>query len=90
MQTSVHIRVKGVVQGVGFRYFVSRLARQLGLVGYVRNVPNGDVEIFAEGERSLLEEFVRGVRIGPRASHVSALDIVWKEDRLSYSDFSIL
>jgi acylphosphatase len=90
MQAAVHIRVKGVVQGVGFRYFVSRLARQLEIVGNVRNTPDGNVEILAEGERSLLEEFIKGVRTGPRASHVSALDIVWKEPRLAYSDFSIL
>jgi acylphosphatase len=71
--------VQGLVQGVGFRWFVARRAEALGLCGFVRNLYNGDVEVEVDGERSLLEEFIREVKVGPRAAHVSGFKLEWKE-----------
>lgn len=76
-----HIIVEGLVQGVGFRWFVQRRAEALGINGWVRNLYNGNVEIEAEGERSLLEEFIKEVKVGPRSAHVSNLKIEWKESK---------
>jgi acylphosphatase len=67
--------VSGRVQGVGFRYFVSHLAKIEGLHGWVSNRPDGCVEIQAEGERDALERFERKVRQGPPASRVDDVDI---------------
>ena len=85
----VHIIVRGLVQGVGFRYFVSRQAARLGLAGRVRNLPGGDVEIEAEGPRALLEEFLREVRAGSRPSRVTDAVAVWRPADRLFANFSI-
>ena len=69
--------VHGDVQGVGFRYFVMRTARPLGIRGWVRNLPDGAVELEAEGERPVLEQLLRAVRIGPRGAHVTRVEAHW-------------
>jgi acylphosphatase len=81
--------VKGMVQGVGFRYFVWREATKLSLSGYVRNLYNGDVEVEAEGDRSLLEEFIMEVRAGPRSAHVSDLEIEWRASQARFKGFEV-
>jgi len=73
----LHAVVHGDVQGVGFRYFVTRAARPLGIRGWVRNRPDGSVELTAEGERPVLEQLLQAVRTGPRAAHVSRVDEDW-------------
>ncbi|MEO8167518.1 MAG: acylphosphatase [bacterium] len=79
MHINVHIIAEGLVQGVGFRWFVQRRAEALGIYGCVRNLPNGAVEIEAEATRSMLEEFIKEIKVGPRSAHVSNLRIEWKE-----------
>jgi len=79
MTVRVHVLVEGLVQGVGFRWFVARLAESSGLSGYVRNLMNDQVELEAEGDRSLVEQFLKELRIGPRSAHVAQLHIEWKE-----------
>ena len=74
-----HILVEGLVQGVGFRWFVARHADALGLKGVVRNLYDGNVEIDASGDRSLIEELIRYVKVGPRGARVINLKIEWKE-----------
>ena len=74
-----HIIVEGLVQGVGFRWFVARHADALGLSGVVRNLYNGNVEIDATGDRSLLEEFIKEVKVGPRGARVTNLKLEWKD-----------
>ena len=79
-QTDVHCRryvVRGRVQGVGFRYFVIDQARPLGLRGWVRNRPDGTVEITAEGERVTLERLLDVARRGPRGATVTDVDVSW-------------
>ena len=72
-----HARVTGVVQGIGFRWFTIRLAQQYGLTGWVRNRPDGSVELEAEGERGVVEAFLREVERGPRFGRVSAVSVDW-------------
>jgi acylphosphatase len=64
------VRVVGRVQGVGFRYFTRKLAKKFGLVGYVRNLPNGDVEVDVAGIKADVEVFVGVLHKGPSASRV--------------------
>ena len=80
---------KGLVQGVGFRYFVLNRANNLGLSGYVCNLYSGDVEIEAEGDRSLIEEFIKEVKIGPRAAHITDLMVEWLEYKDIPSGFHV-
>jgi len=89
MEVGAHIVVRGFVQGVGFRYFVYDRARRLGLNGFVRNMYNGDVEIEVEGDRSLVEEFIKEVKVGPRAARVADVFIRWKETLQHYTSFEI-
>lgn len=81
--------VRGVVQGVGFRYFVERQARSLGIVGYVRNRGDRDVEVVAEGERGLLVELLASLRRGPLGAHVSGVDARWTENQREFRRFDI-
>jgi len=71
---SVRVRVRGRVQGVGFRYAAQRRATELGLVGWVRNLADGSVEAFAQGDPGALAAFLEFARSGPRAAHVAAID----------------
>jgi len=66
--------VSGTVQGVGFRYFVERAARQLKLSGYVRNLRDGRVEVYAIGPVALLEVLRRELERGPHGAFVSCVD----------------
>ena len=87
---SIHVIVYGYVQGVFFRAFTSRRAGELGLTGYVRNLPGREaVEVRAEGERKQLEELISHLRIGPPAAEVEKLEIDWLEYSGDYSSFSI-
>lgn len=79
MSERVHIVVEGLVQGVGFRWFAHHRAESLGINGWVRNLYDGKVEIEAEGDRSLLEEFIKEIKIGPRSAHVSNLRVDWRD-----------
>jgi acylphosphatase len=87
---SVQATVYGRVQGVFFRSFVSRQATQLGLTGYVRNLPDGEaVEVHAEGERKQLAELLSYLKIGPPGAKVNKVETDWSEYAGSYSHFSI-
>ncbi len=89
MDVAAHLVVSGVVQGVGFRYFVYRKVIPLGLKGFVRNLYNGDVEIEVEGDRSLIETLISDMKIGPRSSHVSNVRVTWTEAQQKYRGFEI-
>jgi len=84
-----HAIVKGYVQGVGFRYYVVDAAVPLGVNGWVRNLWDGDVEVMAEGERDALEKLLGVLRRGPRAAHVSGVDIEWGEFMGEFSSFHV-
>ena len=68
--TRLYIRVGGRVQGVGFRFFTQRKAQALGLVGYVRNRPDGAVEIEAEGLPDRVMALLDAVKQGPASAYV--------------------
>lgn len=65
--------VSGRVQGVGFRFFAERVANELGLRGYVKNLWNGSVEAYAIGDEAQLEEFRRRLAEGPRMGRVETV-----------------
>jgi acylphosphatase len=86
---SLKAAVYGRVQGVFFRDSVARWARELRLAGYVRNLPDGTVEVRAEGERQQLEKLVGYLKVGPPAARVSEVVTSWSEYTGSYSGFSV-
>jgi acylphosphatase len=85
-RANVHIVVQGLVQGVGFRWFVAGRAQELGVHGYVRNLFNGNVEISAAGEQGALEELIRIVRVGPRSARVTHVSVDWDAPDLRADD----
>lgn len=66
--------IAGRVQGVGFRYFADRWASQLGICGYVKNLWDGNVEVYAIGDAVAMEELKRHLAEGPRSGRVTAID----------------
>jgi len=89
MEISAHILVTGLVQGVGFRYFVYARATRLGIRGFVKNNPDGSVEIVAEEDRSLINELLREVKVGPRSAQVTDVKVQWKEPAHHFKEFTI-
>jgi len=85
----LHGLVKGDVQGVGFRFFLIRRARALGLTGWVTNRDDGVVEFVAEGRRQDLEQLERAAREGPRPASVTAVEVNWSEATGDLSRFDI-
>jgi acylphosphatase len=72
--TAFRFRVRGRVQGVGYRYFVMREAEQRGVTGYVRNLADGSVEVVAEGSDLTLSGLEERLHDGPAFSHVDSVD----------------
>ncbi len=88
-EDTVKIIVSGLVQGVGYRYFIYRQAQSLGLTGYVKNLPSGQVEIVASGEKGLIDELVRVARTGPSFASVAGIDLERIESPPVYHEFGI-
>jgi acylphosphatase len=81
--------VRGIVQGVGFRFFVRQEARGLGLTGYVRNLADGSVEAVAVGDPARLAEFERVLRRGPPASRVDSVAVRDTDGEGPFDSFAI-
>lgn len=79
--------VAGRVQGVGFRAFVRRSALGERLTGYARNLPDGRVEVVAQGSAENLRRLIAIVRVGPRLAHVQAVEETWQQPQRIYTGF---
>ena len=85
----LHLIVSGRVQGVFFRHSTADKARSLGLTGWVRNLPSGEVEIIAEGPRKNLQILSAWARVGPPSAHVIGASEDWEEARDEFSGFRV-
>src|ERR1700745_987591 len=70
---TVRLLVRGTVQGVGYRWFVLREAQRLGVLGWVSNLPDGSVEVVAEGSEGALARLEQALTRGPSTAHVTAV-----------------
>jgi acylphosphatase len=84
------IIVTGLVQGVGFRSTVKRLALGLRISGYVRNLPDGKVEICAQGSVRQIDSFLENLRANPGAARVERFDVKMKIPERDYSSFEVI
>jgi len=73
MKAGAKIIVKGLVQGVGYRYFCRKKADEYQISGYAKNLVNGDVELEVEGEKNMIEDFIKELKIGPFNSAVKKI-----------------
>lgn len=88
-QACLKIVVTGKVQGVSFRAFTHRTAVELGLTGYVQNLPDGSVEIVAEGTRSALKKLLAQSRCGPPQAKVAYAAANWGAHENRYRKFEV-
>jgi len=87
--TSALLIIHGFVQGVGFRKFVEKEAKSLGLSGWVQNLSNGTVEINAIGEKENLEKLIEHCKKGTFLAQVEKIDVTWGEEDPG-DDFMVL
>jgi len=85
----LHAIVKGLVQGVGYRFFVIKRAELLGLTGWVKNLPDRTVEVVAEGDRELLEELIKELWKGPSAAQVTDVVVNWERYTGEFKNFDV-
>ena len=90
MNSAYKIIVQGRVQGVGYRWFSMQIAQQLGIKGYVKNLFNGDVEIFAQGDDASVQQFIDQLRKGPSFSNVNNLNIYDADFDYSLNQFKVI
>jgi acylphosphatase len=82
-------KVNGRVQGVYYRAFTRQSADRLGIRGYARNLRDGSVEVYAEGDRKQLDRLLSNLKQGPPAARVDRVEITWLDYTGGYRDFSV-
>lgn len=85
----IHLVIRGRVQGVYFRASAVREAKRLGLTGWVRNRPDGAVELVAEGEEDQVKDFLAWAQHGPSTARVDKVDTRWRSYTGEFATFSI-
>jgi len=90
-QSKKHIRISGRVQGVGFRHFTKQNAQRLNLNGWVKNLPDGDVEAVFVGYEGNVTEMLEKMKSGPRTARVDDLSVDEENEALqeSFDGFSV-
>jgi acylphosphatase len=83
------IRIHGKVQGVGYRFFATRVARRLGLKGSIQNQRDGTVEAIVEGDKKVIDEWIEELKEGPRYAEVTHIDQETKEFTGRLGDFDV-
>ena len=83
------IIANGLVQGVGFRYFVARTAEELKVKGFVKNLYTGEVLTVVEGPKVMVEDLYNQIKIGPRSAQVKNARIKWQENKNEFTDFRV-
>ncbi len=84
-----HIIIRGLVQGVWFRASTKEMALQIGVGGWVRNLPDGGVEALFEGEKKKVEEIIGWCHQGPSGARVSKVEIAWEPYKGEFKQFDV-
>jgi acylphosphatase len=89
MKTRAMVTVHGLVQGVSFRYHTRQMAQLLGVTGWVRNLPNGNVTGCFEGNEKDVQDLIKWCREGPDLAEVTEVTVETKDFKNEFSDFHI-
>ena len=89
MKVRRHAWISGRVQGVSFRFYTRDLAASLGVSGWVRNLPDGRVELLAEGEESAVEQVMDFCRKGPPGAHVVEVEVKNENFLNEFTEFKV-
>jgi len=89
MTKRVHIFYSGRVQGVGFRLTAGEIAHEFGVVGWVKNLRDGRVEVLAEADEVILQRFLEAIRQGPMRNFIQQAETSWSEASETFQDFEI-
>lgn len=89
-QKRIQLLIRGRVQGVYFRAAAMREARRLGITGWVRNRPDGCVELLAEGEEDAIKELSSWANHGPSSARVDHVDVRWRGYTGEFPEFLIV
>ena len=89
MQQQIHLFIRGLVQGVCYRATTAQRAQTLGLCGWVRNLPDGRVELLAQGDEKTLGTLLAWAEQGPPQARVDHVDAHWSRITETFSDFHI-
>jgi acylphosphatase len=89
MEVRAEIIVNGLVQGVGYRYFVLREAKRLELKGFTQNLYTGEVMTVVEGEKGIIEELINKLKVGPIHASVKSCKVDWLELKNEFTDFEV-
>ena len=89
MLRQIECIISGRVQGMFYRAFARRTAKNLGLVGTVENLPDGTVHVVAQGDQPTLDQYVTDLKQGSMFSRVDSVDVRWSSTERTFSDFSI-
>lgn len=89
MRVARRFLISGRVQGVGFRYYAEEVAAREGVTGWVRNLPDGRVEAYVEGEAEAVTRVERALRQGPRSARVESVEVDTQEPSGMFLDFTV-
>ena len=84
-----HAFYSGRVQGVGFRYEAESVAHRMGLTGWVKNLPDGRVEVVCEGPKEKIEQMLSELQDGPLGRHIKKVDCAWETPTNEFNDFCV-
>jgi acylphosphatase len=87
---TAHVFISGFVQGVGYRAFVKKHATELGLTGWVKNLPDGRVEAMFQGKKETIEKMVELCKKGPFMAEVEDVEVLWEDSKQQLSSFQTL
>ena len=88
-QKQIHLVVRGRVQGVFYRASAQREAKRLGVTGWVKNRPDGSLEIVAEGEEDQVKDFLAWAQHGPSTARVDKVETRWRSYTGEFAEFRI-
>lgn len=89
MKKRIHVFYSGRVQGVGFRITAEEHAQEYGIVGWVRNLRDGRVELIAEAEETALQQLLQAIRTGPMKNFINQIEISWSNATDTFDEFEI-